>query len=47
MGSNFNQLYVAVLSQQKLLQIAGMTTLLAALRQLNFESKDIFKTKSR
>ena len=39
-GSNFDQLYAAVLSPRKSQHIVGMTELLGALRQLNVESKD-------
>ena len=40
-GANFNQLYVAVLSSRGSQQMAGITQLLGALRQLNVVSKDI------
>ena len=40
-GSNFDQLYAAVLSPRGSQHMAGMTKLLGALRQLNVESKDI------
>ena len=40
-GSNFDELYAAILSPKGLEHIAGMTELLVALRQLNVESKDI------
>lgn len=40
-GSNFDQLYAAVLSPRGSQHMAGMTELLGALRQLNVESKDI------
>ena len=40
-GSDFDQLYTAVLSPKGSQQMAGMTDLLGALRQLNVKSKDI------
>ena len=40
-GSNFDQLYAAVVSPKESLHMPGMTELLGALRQLNVESKDI------
>ena len=40
-GSNFDQLYAAVLSPKESQHMPGMTELLGALRQLNVESKDI------
>ena len=40
-GSNFDQLYAAVLSPKQLQHIAGMTELLGALKQLNVKSKTI------
>ena len=40
-GSNFNELYAAILTPKRSQHMVGMTELLGALRQLNVESKDI------
>ena len=44
-GSNFDELYAAILSPKGSEHMAGMTDLLGALRQLNVESKDIVSTR--
>ena len=45
LGSNFDELYAAILSPKGLENMAGMTEVLCALRQLNVESKDIASTR--
>ena len=44
-GSNFDELYAAILSHKGSEHMAGMTELLGALRQLNVESKDIVSNR--
>ena len=44
-GSNFDELYAAILSHKGSEHMAGMTELLGALRQLNVEIKDIVSNR--
>ena len=44
-GSNFDELYVAILLSKGSEHMVGMTELLGALRQLNMESKDIVSNR--
>ena len=45
LGSNFDELYAAILSPKGSEHMAGMTELLCALRQLNVKSKDIVSNR--
>ena len=44
-GSNFDELFAAILSPKGSEHMAGMTELLGSLRQLNVESKNIFSNR--
>ena len=46
-GTNFNEIYAAVLSPRGSQHMPGMTELIGALRQLNVESKDIVSNPIR